>query len=253
MGGVFMVLKIIIWVLILNFVTCLFARLKQGGRFVYDRKVFPDYNGKMIFIAGLLDQPDHNYEGMSMPYLRGGNLRFSLFGFNPKNSGEQLTKITRPKDYIVGASIGCKAILYSVTCRNKRVFINPATHSIAFIAKYQTMSQFLSPIAELISYALGWLSILPVITTKNNAKYSFALLADQFFWCYYGDPTYDQMKMLDRTGVIISTDDEYLENDVVKSIYSEAKDVVSISTRHAFFSNPFACEEYQNAINKLLS
>lgn len=244
--------EIIILILIFNFISCSIARIIKGGRFTYNKKIFPNYNGKMILISGMLSQPENVFKLIHMPYGCNGYLNYSLLGYNPKSSGKQLAELTRSKDFVVGVSIGCKSILLSHHPENRRVFVNPMTHSIILKPKYQMLIQYLSPIAEVLSHAIGWLAVLPVIRTGTKNFYSIALLVDQLYWMYYGDPHFDDIGNLDETGVITSTDDEFLENHIIEGIYNGAT-FEETYTRHGYLADPDVSNEYDQAINNLLA
>ena len=244
--------KIIILVLLTNFITCLIARLIQGGRFTYNKNIYPAYNGKMILIAGMLSQPESAYQYINMPYGCSGYLKFSLLGYNPKKSGKQLKELAKSKDYVIGISVGCKSIIYADSPGKKRILVNPCTHSITLKAEYQMLLQYLSPILEVVSYALGWLSILPVIKTKLGDRYSLALLADQLFWIYYGDPEYEKTASQVGTGLILSKSDEFLENDIISEIYRRSS-IEKVPARHGFIASQYVAQYFNEAINKLLA
>lgn len=243
---------VIITILVVNFITCLIARLIQGGRFTYDRSESPDYNGKMILIAGMLSQPESAYRFIEMPYGGKMYLNFSVFGYNPKTSGKQLASLTKSQDYVIGVSVGCKSIIFSHRPMVRRVLVNPMTHSIILKPKYQMLIQYLSPLAEVASYAIGWLAIIPFIKSDTGNYYSIALLVDQLYWMYYGDPHFNDLGLLNNTGVVISTEDEFLENDIIKGIYGGAM-FEETETRHGHLANPHVADQYNEAINSLLA
>lgn len=234
-----------------NFITCLVVRMVQAGCFTYNWDTYPNYSGKMIFIAGAFGQPEETYEKIHKPYCCSAYLNYSLLGYNPKNAGKQLSKLIKTKDYVVGSSVGCKAIIYANRSAVRRVFINPMTHFIALKPKYQTLIQYLAPLAEVLSYALGWLAVLPIIKTQTG-RYSIALLIDQIYWMYYGDPDSDEMGRLSETGVIISKNDKYLENDIIKGIYKGAR-IEQVSFDYSHMMDEVASEEYDFEINNLLA
>lgn len=242
--------KVFLVILFLNFITCLITRKIQGGRFTYNKKTYPDYNGKNILIAGMLSQPENAYKYVELPYCHSAYLRFSPFGYNPKISGEQLRKLIRSKDVVVGLSVGCKSIIFAHRPETCRILVNPMTHSITLKAEKQLLIEYLSPIAEVLSYLLGWLAVIPVIKTGTGDFYSIALLVDQLFWMYYDDPHFDDIGKMNKIGVVISTDDEYLENHIIKGIYNCAE-FVEIDTAHGQITNREAVYEYSTAISIL--
>ena len=206
--------------LLINFFSFFTIKTFQAGKFVYNKKKFPNYNGRVFLIAGEMSQPEKAYGRIEMPYSVRVNMRYSLLGFNPIEAGKQLEELALSEDYIVASSLGCKALVYSHRDDIKRVMIDPATHSIILKAERQ-MRLRLAPILVVLAYALGWLSVIPFIPTRSGNFYSFALLSDQLYWLYYGDPRFNDIGKLDKLGMIISTeDDEKLVWYIAESIYN---------------------------------
>lgn len=223
-------IKTILIIIILNFITCLIVRAMQGGRFVYNKNIYPDYNGKMLLIAGIMDQPEKVYKCINMPYGCSGYLNYSLLGYNPKNSGVQLSALTKSKDYIIGTGVGCKSIIFSHHPENKRALINPMTHSIVLEPRFQIFIEYVVPVLRFIAFLLGWISVIPLIRTKKGSWCSIALLLDQLYWTYYDDPHFDDIGQTVNTKIICSNN-KYVMNDIIKSIYIGANfENVSVSS-----------------------
>lgn len=250
-------IKIILVVLAINFLTCSLARLIQGGRFVYNKRPYPDYNGKMVLIAGILGQPETTYGKIKMPYGGSGYLNYSLFGFNPKNAGKQLKQfleskdhIVGTKDYIIGMDVGCKAIVYAGLIGERRVLLSPYTHAIGLKAKDQTKISILSPILEVLTWALGWISIIPIIRTKQKNWYSLALLADQLFWTYYGDPEIDEKCGMDYD-VLLDRDTTHQENYVMADVYKKSN-LITVATERSCITVEPVAKLYESILNAIL-
>ncbi|MBP5512055.1 hypothetical protein J6X90_01565 [Candidatus Saccharibacteria bacterium] len=250
-------MKIILVVLAINFLTCSLVRIIQGGRFVYNIKPYPDYNGKNVLIAGVLGQPEPTYSKIRMPYGGNGYLNYSLFGFNPKNAGKQLKRLSKTKnhiigskDYIIGLTVGCKAILYAGLIGKRRVLLSPYTHSIGLTVKDQTRLEYLTPILEVIAWALGWIAVLPIIRTKQKTFYSLALLADQLFWTYYGDPEPDE-NCGANYDVILDRDTDHQENAVMADIYKKAR-IATVATTHERIAEEVIAKLYETILEEFL-
>ena len=242
----------IILVLVLNFFTCFIARLLQGGCFTYNKRTFPNYNGKNILIAGLLSQPEMAYQRISLPYCYSAFLRYSMLGFNPKNASLQVCDIARSRDCILGVSVGCKPIVFAGEPGLKRVLINPCTHAKGIIKKYRVLLGFLAPIFKLFCYMIGWIAVIPIIKIGENERYSLALLSDQLFWSYYGEPSDGETDYQNGTGIVLSKNDDYLANDKISKIYLNAEKIV-VPTEHANIDNEYDSYLYDEAINNLLA
>ncbi|MBR1875442.1 hypothetical protein IJ798_03665 [Candidatus Saccharibacteria bacterium] len=241
---------VILIILALNILTALIVRVTHGGRLICDG-AFPITDGKVILVAGMLSQPESAYQYIDFHNKVIGYLRFSSFGFNPKNAAYQLDEVIQPNDTVVGISIGCKPIIMSLVKCRRKILINPMTHSIILKAKNQMLIEYLAPLAEVLSYALGWISLIPFIKTDTGDHYSLALLLDQLYWMYYGDPEDEDMDSLDNVGIVISNQDEFLENDIISSIYLKASGQFDIDTRHGHTANPKVAPLYQDAIDFL--
>lgn len=242
-------MKLLLIVLIVNCLTAALARLIWGGRLIYHEPPSSG-NSEVYLIAGMLSQPENAFKYLSFNNQATMPLRYSVFGFNPKNSAKQLREIVGPYDTVVGISIGCKPILMSENNCRRRILINPMTHSIILTAKNQMLIEYLSPEAEVLTYLLGWISFIPFINTDTGDRYSLALLIDQLYWMYYGDPKPSATRNLEKVGIVISTEDEFLANDVMKDIYSRAVQI-EIETMHGRTADPRVSNEYQKAIDTL--
>ena len=216
-----MMVMIVGVLLLINFFSFFSAKTFQAGKLVYDKKKFPNYNGRVFLIAGELSQPEKAYDRIEMPYSVRVNMRYSLLGFNPKEAGKQLEALALSEDYIIGSSLGCKALIYSHRDDIKRVMIDPATHSIILKAGLQMKLRH-TPLLVGLTYILGWLSAIPFIPTKSGNFYSLALLADQLYWLYYGDPRFNDLGNLNKLSMIISTEDKKLVGFIAESIYNGA-------------------------------
>ena len=244
---------ILLSLLILNIGTCTIVRLAWGGKFTYNKKASPLYNGKNILIGGLMSQPDDDFAGISeLPYQMSLMLRYSVLGFNPKNAGRQIRELAKRKDVLIANSIGCKALAYSRTNFNERAFINPLSHSIILDSEYQLILEFLGPILEVIMYLLGWIAVIPFVKTGKNSRYSLALIADQLYFLQYGDPSYEDLEDLEQSYLLLSIGNEHVQRDIAISIYENVKKYRSVPIRSVHISNPDAASVYGRAIKELL-
>lgn len=216
---------------------------------VYESSDSPD-GRKVFLIAGLQNQPDTAYQYIELAGYNRVDLEFSFFGFNPKKAGRQLEGIATSEDAICGISVGAKTIEYCPSQPGCRVvLINPCSHPEVLKTNYYYLTRCLSPLAEVISYGLGWISVLPVIPADLGHHTSIALLVDQLFWIGWGEPDV----MAENCGVIISTDDEFLEMRRLRDVYCGAEQV-EIATMHGRTGTKShnQAQLYNDAINQLL-
>ena len=248
-------------ILTLNIFTYAIVRFAHGGTLVVSEKPpnptdqSADHidlpkrtpGSHFYIICNFLNQPQNAFKYIAPP--RAIYLRYSLLGYNPKNAGFQLSGLMYDKDIAIGMSIGAKAIAYAPTRHENTIFVNPCTHKSALKPSLRPVITILALIAKLASYALGWLSIIPIIPTHaENERYSLTLLADQLFWMAYGNPPVIKAK------VILSKDDEFLDNDAITKLYDLDKtNSICIKTLHAHTDDETCAVAYAKAVNHLLN
>lgn len=241
--------KIVLILVTLNMLTAWLLRTANGGRLEVP-KLDSTQRGRTFLIAGLMSQPDTAYSQIGFHTENTVELKYSMFGFNPRNVARQLRELVKPDDTLVGISIGCKPIVLSSEIRCKeRFLINPLTHYIAVSVKTQVYSEYFGPVLEILVFLLGWIALLPVITTKQGNKYSLALAVDQILYIYYADPKADSLRYLNRrTGAILSAQDQVVDFHIASGIYKNTQ-VFEVDTPHARTDNVYAAKNYQEAID----
>lgn len=200
-------------------------------------------------IAGFLNQPETAFRYISIPGYKKAYVNFSQYGWNPKWMGRALEKLKKDDDIMIGISIGAQAAWNADADRT--ILINPCSTPRALQKKYYWLIMALSPLAQIISYVLGWISLIPFIPAQDR-KYSIALLVDQLFWMGHGRCLKD---LPAETGIIISDKDEFLENKNVIKYYDEKvphASIISIDTMHARLGDKKDAPKYQAAIDYLL-
>lgn len=235
-------------VLLANFVTCMAVRLYHSGRLIpIDDPNNTGERNEALLIAGLQNQPDTAYQYIETNGYDRVYLKFSYFGYSPKSAGKQLENLMDDGDIACGVSVGAKTIEYSnLPTGSRAILINPCSHPKVLKSPFRYLTK-LSPLVEVLSYSLGWLSVLPIIPADMGQKTSFALLADELFWIGWGDPEINTT----NTGVVISTEDEFLDPKTMRRTYSEAL-TIEIDTLHGRTGSKKYCRKYYSAINQLL-
>lgn len=241
----------LVLLLLLNSISCSVARICRGGRLSTVYESSENLEGRKAFlIAGLQNQPDAAYQYIELTGYNRVNLEFSFFGYNPKNAGRQIENLVKDRDVVCGISVGAKAIEYCPSQLDCRVvLINPCSYPKVLRSRYYYLTRYLLPLAEVLSYGLGWVSVLPIIPADFGHHTSIALLVDQLFWIGWGDPD----AMTENYGVIISTDDEFLEVQQMRDAYCGAEQI-EIATRHGRTGTKShnQAQLYNDAIDQLL-
>lgn len=241
--------KVILILYLINIISCTVARLYHGGKLIIDDQT-PEAPSKAWLIAGLQNQPKTAYRYIDIEGYEKAYLEYSYFGFNPKAAAQQVEDIAQVDDIVCAVSVGAKPLEYAENLGTIQIIlINPCSHPEALRSEFYYLTRCLSPLAEVISYALGWLAVAPIIPADIGTRTSIALLVDELFWIGWGDPQSDYV----NCGVIVSTEDEFLELESLYQIYDGAI-FAEIDTKHGRIgseSNDDATK-YQQAVNSLL-
>lgn len=248
--------KIIIIVLLLNIVSCFVFRvfIHRGRMKIYDFDPKGEKAAKeaSILIAGLGNQPYSAYKELepSVGAEREIYAEYSCFGWNAKNSAEQLDEIkfhpdTRVSVYAI--SVGDKIARYLKRC--ERIYsINPCPHPSVLKDRYQIILPILSVILEVLTFSLGWLAVIPFIPVEE-VHYSLALLADQLFEISLDRRTPPGNRGI--TSIVFSIFDEYIVPTRVMKFYKNRVEYTSIHTKHARTSDLSWCHDYNRALIEL--
>lgn len=210
---------------------------------------------KLLLISGLKSQPSKSYAKIDFgdEYER-VLLEFSLLGFNPQVAGAQLDALMLEDGdaAVCAVSLGAKVVEYSnVDYDSGVILVNPCSHPQALNKEYTfyPLFRYLAPALELASYALGWVSVLPILTDDMGDKTSIALIVDQIFWGAHIDVEFTANE---NVGVVISTSDEIMLNDVLYDLY-EGAHFAEINTLHGRIGSARDAKLYETAIMELLN
>ncbi len=241
--------KILLLLYLINVVSCMVVRFHYGGKLIIDDQT-SDETSKVWLIAGLQNQPQTAYRYIEIEGYEKAYLKYSYLGFSPKAAAQQMGEIIEKDDVVCGVSVGAKPLEYAESLDEVRmILINPCGHPKALRPEFYYLTRCLSPLTEVVSYALGWIAVIPMVPADIGVHSSVALLVDQLFWIGWGDPQFNPT----NCGVVVSTEDEFLEAESLCDIYRGA-DFAEISTKHGRTgsnSNGDATK-YERAINSLL-
>jgi len=246
-------MKLVLIVLVMNIVTAGVARMIFGRKLeITGETEWSDEIGvkpTVFLIAGMMNQATEafkfsKFEGYEICYLN-----FSKFGFSPRQAGRQIGEEWYSEgDVVLGISIGAKAAVFSG--RTKQILINPCVFPETLKPRLRTMVKIFAPLIELASYTLGWLAILAVIPA-DAGKYSLALVADQLFAIAYGKPSRRMATDGNAVGVILSTEDESLDNMEIERTFFNSG-TMWIPTKHGRTTEAESKEYYRQAVERFL-
>ena len=201
-------------------------------------------------VGGFMDKPENAMKYIDLPDYQIVAITNDNFGFRISQYRDILDKYASNKDVAIGISIGAKAVVES-NAKNQ-ILINPCTDPYALYKESFWPAKIFAPILQFLSFILGWLSFIPFIR-GNDGYYSLAFFADQLWAIGYGWP---EPSTESNIGIIISTDDEFLDNRVIIEDFEqealENSTIVEINTEHATIGTRKDAEQYQEAINYLL-
>lgn len=197
-----------------------------------------------ILLAGFKNQPSNAFKTIPFKNSRVITMSYSAFGFNPKTAGKQLDRLSRVEDTVLAISLGAKSVAYSKK-EFSAIAINPCSFPGSLKPEIRDWFKSRALPLEILSFLLGWLSFLPVITA-DAGKYSLALLADQMFWISYGDPTEHKF-----SHIILGERDWVLDNESIRNRYPGSH-FLSLDTSHASLNDEKDTKAYNEAIQKIL-
>lgn len=218
------------------------------------------------FLPGMMDQPDVNYAFLVekkngrhesiIPELNGGMtmVYFRHTGWDALPAAIAIQqdiaqcgyKRVRIFSLSVGDHVTRELEWYLGSVELENIAINPCSSEPVLNALCQWLVMYVVPIVRLLDYALGWLSIAPVIS-PGHKKYSLWLITDQAtqLGCWR------EKFWIDSTlGVILSSRDEFLDNGAIKQHFGEDVPYVMIDAKHA--DTRGHAEEYRKAVQNFL-
>jgi hypothetical protein len=133
-----------------------------------------------------------------------------MYGYNPINAGKQLNQLLTSTDIVYSASVGCKAAIFAKRNEVRSILFNPIVQITASNPEQISVQMHGATVLRVVSYLLGWISILPIMKMKTGQNGSFALFCDQKYWSYYGNPGYDDIGDAHRVGIIVNEDEVVL-------------------------------------------
>lgn len=237
-----------------NAISCSIVRLAFGGTFTIEplnysaaKQNFP----RLYLISGLKSQPANAYRYFNFSRYRLVYCRFSYLGYNPFRAGRQLTRLVKPGDTVCGLSVGAKAIECSALPPDQPiVLINPCScpDLLNRQRRIYPYIKYVAPLAEVATFLMGWVAVLPLLPGSLGDNLSLALFVDQLFWIGAGQP---RRPLTKRTGVVISQQDEWLPLERQRRHYHSAT-CVEIAASHGRIANLRYAPQYVCALDDLL-
>lgn len=203
-------------------------------------------------IAGNLNQPQSAFNFMMSEV--GANytyVKFGVQGWNAKATAKAIIKDIRSHDYkarVFTISIGDQVARYledELGTEVELYSINPCSYRDALQPKYCELTTTWALPAEILCHLIGWPTMFPSIEV-GGGDYSLVMLVDQYWEIAYNKPP---LKTSCTQGVVLSINDEILDNDYLRSLFSETR-IVEIDTAHA--DTWAAAEEYLKGVKRLL-
>lgn len=253
-----MLVKLILWILLINAASFIAARLwwdiHGDLAATLEAHISDPEDPRMTYlIAGNQNQADAAFDFMRSEF--GANytfVQFSRKGWSAESTAERIAQDVLEHDYdarVFTISLGDHAARYlekTLGCGVEIWAINPCPNRNAVQQKLHPVLRYATPAAEVACHAIGWLSYFPRVKSWSG-NYSLILLIDQY-WCVYYD--YPPEVTRQTYGVICSTQDELLNNAVIEAMYLDAE-LEYVDTSHSNIVD--AADLYLNAIRNLLS
>lgn len=223
--------KMILAALLINAFSCAVVRGQwhaTGGTGANLVVVKPagESNTMNYYVAGCVNQPEAAFEFM-VNDLDGGVTYVNYHatrGCNMKTIADQVIADAKERKYtkvrVIGISVGdyvgrwAEQELDNV----ETIAINPEPSAILLQPWAKTASFWGGHAANVVSYGLGWISLIPFYPTVGG-RFSLAFIAEQF--CEIGSVN-DAPHAVEHTlGVINSTDDQFLDNEEIEGYFYE--------------------------------
>lgn len=249
--------KVILGLYLLNISTFTVARLCLlcfgGLKATLEPHIGDEANREMTYlIAGNLNQPQPAFNFMTSELDANFTyVKFAVQGWNAKATAKAIIKDIRKHNYearVFAISIGDQVARYledELGAEVEIYSINPCSYKDTLQPKYCELTTTWALPAEILCHLLGWPTMFPSIEV-GGGDYSLVMLVDQYWEIAYGKPP---LKTSCTRGVVLSTNDEVLNNDYLRSLFGETK-IVEIDTAHA--DTWAAAEEYLKGVKRLL-
>lgn len=222
-GGKRMMVKILVVLLLINSVSFMVCRAAwyMSGAVAAKLQLVRGASSKVMnyFVAGNVNQPERAFKFLEDKI--DGGITYVTYSEKKGCSMRQIAE-----QVIDDADIlGCKARIFGISIGDyvsrlaeeqlddvETIAINPEPHP-SILKPYANYGlKIVTPIMEVLTIPAGWLSYIPCIR-----GFSLAFLADQ--WrdiAYCRDAPMETAMTL---GVICSTEDEFLQNDVIEEYF----------------------------------
>ena len=223
---------ILLLILALNAISCIIARIIQGGKFEIElpeeKHIYSGASKMLILLAGSMSQPEDDFafiesikekEQAVNAVLRP---RYSMFGWHADNSARQLDQLIREtytdQVEVYTRECGDKVVRLMNSEKIEKIFaINPCPVPSTLKERKKVRTEAI--VLQLVSFLVGWISIIPIFRA-GSGRYSLALTADKMWEISTNDSP--QPTRVQRTYIVLSEEEQYLDNVSILRFYEAA-------------------------------
>lgn len=265
---------IIFCILILNLMSAAFFReyylhKKSANLISYVRQYTDDTNDKKYvtnyyLVAGFMNQATSAFTFLDKALEHDCNLyyvNYSNFGYDPESYAiaihEKCQEVTKlqfsekkiVKNIAVSISLGDQAISQVEPMMNDAIAINPCTYRKFLQGKYRIAIATTRPFLIVTKYLLGWLGFIPLVEVDHN-RFSVTLIIDQLLAMVDHAPTEGMNDYLRNRKIILSEQDQFLDNVAIASYYKKSN-IVYIDCAHATTCDINDAQSYLSGVKQL--
>ncbi len=253
-------MKILFWLFMANmFSYCCLSAMKFRPVVFKREWNNPASNTMNYLLAGLGSQPKPAFQAFYRDFFARENLTYCQFdsrGFDALESASRIVDDVRRNKFqnvrIYAISVGERVaemvemmMFYDMDAKIEIIAINPCPGKEHLRLKARVWLVPAMILVNLVSFLLGWLSVLPVIWVGKDQKISVRVLADQLFaMCQSWEHDVERV-----SGVVLSSKDRLLDNRKSVRAYGRVAKLGWTKTKHA--QTIIKSEEYLTALKVL--
>lgn len=223
----------------------------------------PANNQMDYLVAGIFDHPDVSMRFLQKKYNRGITIvNNSNFGWSPERIAQAIVNDIEQHNYhatVYAISIGdqvARFIEEACYLRNipedqiRIISLNPCPNCHMLKPHWRIIAKVCTAIIAAFTYLLGWISVIPIIPSFEHKFCSLAFISDQLLSLAAIHPPKYGCSYPNTIGIVLSDNDQFLDNSQVINYFHYQTKVETIPTAHAYTVH--APHLYQAAINKIL-
>ena len=270
-----MTVKLFIFcILVLNIISAAFFREhylheKSASLISYVRQYTDGTNDKRhvtnyFLMAGFMNQATSAFTFLDKALEYNCNLyyvNYSYFGYEPEAYAlavhEKCQEVTKQqfsekkivKNIAVSISLGDQVVSQVEPMMNDTITINPCTYRNFLQGKYRIVITITKPFLVVIKNLLGWLGFIPIVKVNYN-RFSITLIIDQLLAMVDHAPTEGMNDYLRNRKIILSEQDQFLDNVAIASYYKKSN-IVYIDCAHATTCDINDAQSYLSGVKQL--